>query len=100
MTKANDNALLIDEINGKSKADAMDILVPAIGFKAAEVFWKENGAKSKARGFRALFYKELETHDMNKDEVKEFCKTHGSPNDAKHYTHYVTIAELVQNVRG
>lgn len=99
MTTKAEETKLATEIEGKSKADAMDILVPKIGFKNAELFWKDHGARGKQRGFRALFYKELEKHDMSKDEVKAYCEKHGSPNDAKHYTHYVTIAELIATVR-
>ncbi len=89
----------VKKIDGLSKADAMDLLVPAIGYKEAEVFWKENGAKNKQRGFRALFYKELETRDFTSEEVKAFAEENGSPNDAKQYTHYVAIAELVASTR-
>lgn len=90
---------LVKNIEGKSKADAMDILVPEIGYKKAEEFWKEHGAGRKQRGFRAMFYKELEKKDMTKDQVKAYCEKNGSENDAKQYTHYVAIADLVRVAR-
>lgn len=100
MTTKTEETKLAAEIEGKNKADAMDILVPKIGFKKSEEFWKEHGARSKQRGFRALFYKELQAKDMTAEQVKAFAEKHGSKNDATQYTHYVAIANLVKAVRG
>ena len=97
--KANKDQIAIAS-NAQNKGQAMeDLIKSGVSFKDAEAIWKEHGAGSKQRGFRALFYKELESHDMSKDEVQAFCEKHGSANDAKQYTHYVAIAELVAEVR-
>lgn len=62
-------------------------------------YWDENLKGEKAGGFRAMFYDALRDGDMNKAEVKAYCEEHGSSNDAKQYTHYVTIADLVRDTR-
>lgn len=87
-------------IEGMKKADAMTTLIKDgdMTFVEAEKYWKDNGG-AKRTGFRATFYEELTQRDMDAAEVKEFCETYGSANDAKAYTHYVAIAELVASVR-
>lgn len=87
-------------IDGLKKSEAMTLLIQGgMDFVEAEKYWKENGG-AKRTGFRAMFYAELQERDMSAEEVKEYCRVHGSANDFKAYTHYVTIAELVASVRG
>ena len=91
-------------IEDLKKADAMTALIQGdednapMTFAEAETYWKEQGG-AKRTGFRATFYEELAQRDMDAAEVKEFCETYGSKNDAKAYTHYVAIADLVRAVR-
>ena len=87
-------------IDGLNKDDAMTKLIAEYGlsFKKATEYWSEHGG-TKRTGFRATFYKQLEEQDLTSDEVKAFCKDFGSANDAKAWSHYDAIAQLVASVR-
>ena len=92
-------------IEGLNKSDAMTLLIGTEGytFKDAEKYWKENGARSNATGFRAVFYAELIAGaDLtDKESFIEFAEANGaSDNDIKQYTHFTSIAKLAASVRG
>jgi hypothetical protein len=71
-----------------------------LGYKAAQKYWKDNGAKTKVTGFRAKFYAELAKGSMTDSDVLEFAKSNGgSENDIKQISHFYAIAELANEIR-
>ena len=88
---------------GMNKGAALEYLIrEGYSYKDAELYWKDNGARTKSTGFRAEFYAALKDGAQltDKPSLLEFMEEHGaSANDKKHYTHYQTIARLVDEVR-
>ena len=91
-------------VDGMAKGAAIESLIRDHGYsyKNAEIYWKDHGARTKSTGFRAEFYAALKDGAVltDKAELLKFMDGHGaSANDKKHYTHYQTIAKLVNDVR-
>ena len=100
MNKVTNDNLVV----GMSKGAAIEHLIKneSYSYKDAEAYWKDNGARTKSTGFRAEFYAALKDGAQltDKPSLLEFMEEHGaSANDKKHYTHYQTIARLVDDVR-
>lgn len=91
-----------NETEGHNLASFMDSdYGRKIGFKAASVYWRENGASTKNRGFRANLYRELAKRNLSADQTLEFAKKNGgSENDIKQISHFQTISALIAEVRG
>lgn len=88
------------DVEGKSKGEVIEAVIMAgSSYKDAEKYWKENGSRTVATGFRAAFYDRLKEGDMKRDDVKAMCKEEGSKNDAKAWTHYAAIADLIASIR-
>ena len=89
---------LIANIEGKNKAEAMDYLVPIIGFKSSELFWKDHGAKRA--GFRAMYYEECLKRSFDKDSFIEFAKENGAnKNVISLHSHYVNISAIIERAK-
>lgn len=88
------------DTEGHTKGEVIEAVIHAgYSFKDACKYWAENGAGAKQTGFRNKFYAELVETNMQKTAVKEYCAEHGSKHDAKAWTHYAAIADLVAAVR-
>lgn len=70
-------------------------------FKEATVYWKENGAATKNRGFKAKFYEVLKVRDFKADsDVLTYVKENGgSKNDILQVSFYYGLAELARIIR-
>ena len=90
---------LIANIEGKSKAEAMDYLVPIIGFKSSELFWKDHG--SRKGGFRAKYYEECLKRSFDKDSFIAYAKKNGAnKNVISLHSHYVNISAIIERAKG
>lgn len=88
------------ETEDHTKGEVIEAVIHAgYTFKQACQYWADNGTGAKRTGFRHMFYEELKSADMQRETVKQYCKEHGSENDAKGWTHYAAIADLVAAVR-
>jgi len=73
-----------------------------LGYKAATLKWKKEGAKGKKQGFRANFYNALINGEdlVEKEDAVLFALNNGgSDNDIKQISHFMEIAKLVKKVR-
>ena len=93
----------LDITAGMNKGQALEHLIrEGYSFKESSEIWAKHGARTKSTGFRADFYSALKegAELTDKNSLIEFMQDNGaSANDKKHYTHYLTIAKLVADVR-
>lgn len=88
------------DVSSLKKGEAIEALIKSgVSYSEAEAYWSENGARTKGKGFRASFYKELAAKPLTEKEVNKFIESNGSANDKKHSSHYIGIAKLVAEVR-
>ena len=92
------------DITGMNKGEAMEaLIIGGYSYKDAEKKWKDEGARSNATGFRAVFYAALKDGFAGTDKVDliQFMEQNGaSANDIKQYSHFLAIAKLIADVRG
>ena len=92
-------------IAGMSKGGAIETLIKDEGYsyKEAELWWKTNGARNNATGFRAVFYDALKGGEIldTKDTIIPFMEANGaSANDIKQFSHFLAISKLIADIRG
>ena len=88
-------------IDGMKKNEALETLIKSgMSFDESETYWKENGSKRGAQGFRTKMYDAFLEQSFDKDGLLDYmAKNGGSSNDKKNINSYLAISALVERAK-